>query len=154
MSKNGKKFFVTVVFVCIFVVGTMLYHNVNSSRAENTQAFKLNFGFEPKGTRLELEIPGNFIYHFSAPNENVLVYKINDMFVVGTDDGNVYGNLISTNAQFLGISPEYLLLLTEDGVIAFNFPFEKGHDEVHAFEALSDQEQEQFIFPCSYEIEE
>lgn len=154
MSKDGKIFLVTVVLFFAFIVGALIYNSESSLRTEDAPAFKLDFDFEPKGTGLELERPGSFIYHFSAPNENVLVYKINDMFVLGTDDGNVYGNLISTNAQFLGISPEYLLLLTEDGVIAFNFPFEKGHDEVHAFEALSDQEQEQFIFPCSYEIEE
>lgn len=155
MSKEGKGFFVTAVLLCMFTVGAMIWcSNINSEsslRAEDTQAFKLEFDFEPKGTGIDLESPGNFIYRFSAPNENIVVYKIDEMFIVGTDNGKVYGNLISTSAQFLGLSSDYLLLLTNDGVTAFNFPFVEGHNSVHSYEVLSDEEQGRFIFPCSYE---
>ncbi len=153
MSKKGKCFFVTAILICTFVVGAMIWCNntnsLNPSRAE--EAFKLEFDFEPKGTGLGLESPGNFVYRFSAPNENIVVYKIDEMFIVGTDDGKVYGNLISTSAQFLGLSSDYLLLLTNDGVTAFNFPFIEGHNSVHSYEVLSDEEQGRFIFPSSYE---
>lgn len=152
MSKEGKFFFVTAVLFCTFIVGAMIWcSNINSEsslRAE--EAFKLDFDFEPRETRFELKKPGNFIYQFSAPNENIVVYKIDSMFIVGTDDGKSYGNLISPNAQFLGLSPDYLLLLTEDGLTAFNFHSVESL-EVHAYDALSDEEQGAFVFPCSYQ---
>ncbi len=153
MSKDGKIFLVTVVLFFAFIVGALICNSESSLRAEDTraQAFKLDFDFEPKGTGLDLERPGNFIYHFSAPNEDVIVYKVNDMFVVGTEDGKSFGNIISPNAQFLALSSEYILLLTEEGVISFNFPFEEGHNEIHAYDVLSDEEQGKFVFPSSYE---
>ena len=148
-----KNVMVTVSLFLAVLIGARLWCNntnsLNPSRAE--EAFKLEFDFEPKGTGLGLESPGNFVYRFSAPNENIVVYKIDEMFIVGTDNGKVYGNLISTSAQFLGLSSDYLLLLTNDGVTAFNFPFIEGHNSVHAYDVLSDEEQMEFVFPCSYE---
>lgn len=156
-----KKVIVTVGFLLFVVmmwsmVGCSL--GVNTSRAEPTQAFKLEF--EPKGTSTiinEIDSEHCFVYKFDSPNDGIVVYKLYNQFYIvgeeciGKDEIISYGNIINSDTQFMGLSDNYLLFLEEDGITAVSFPFDEGHNAVYDFDELSDEAQAAFIYPVSYE---
>lgn len=152
-----KKDVVTVfiVFFCVLLLVGLFLTQSDTSQTEATQAFKLEF--EPNGIYDMNEIDAEycFVYKFDSPNDGLVVYKLySRYFIVADADSQIaYGNIINSDPdiQFMGLSNEYLLFLTEDGLTAFEFPFEEGHNAVRAWADLSDKEQKAFICPVSYE---
>ena len=108
------------------------------------------------------------VYRFEGTNVAVFTILWSDGdrgYVIGEDYGETQGPLIadyliSKGEHFLALSNQYMLFLNKDGKVAKDLREKKEerddgtylvHDTI-PFEELSVEEQEAFVFPCSYEV--
>ena len=134
-------------FVMCFAVCTAGSYTITAVSRSETQAFKLEL--EPRGTCNMAEINCS-VFRFAPPNEDLCVYNVSDIYIVANVNGDAYGNIIYTDSsQFVAISPDYILLLTENGLTAFEFPF--VNSKVIAYDRLTQKEKSLFVYPRKYE---
>ncbi len=129
---------------------------VNSASAANT-----SLQFEVKGSYNLLGFgEESFVYQFGSPNDNVVLYQINNcIYLLGDAGSNAsYGSSVfMKDSQFIALSEKYLLFSTSEGKTAVAIEENWGcniGDNLHqkySFDDLSDEEKSEFIYPISYE---
>lgn len=101
-----------------------------------------------------------FIYRFSAPNDNIVVYEFNNIYLLGEDsgkNGTSYSSKVMYDSQLVALSDKYFLFITNDGMIALAFEENKNAKVGEScyikcpFDDLSEEEKAAFIYPVSYE---
>lgn len=146
---------------------------VSSEPSADVTVEPVNFKFthmsEPRG---EYNKPGfgdkYGIFRFEGTN--VVVFNINVLhgggyYLLGEDTGEngpSWGDVPMYEGHFLALSNKYMLFLTKDGIIAKDLLEREEersngtflvHDAI-PFEELPVEEQEAFVYPCSYEVVE
>lgn len=159
-----KKKSIGVLLLVFAMVGCQ---EMRSSSVEETQ-----LGFEDHGEKYWLDGLTSRLeaYHFGAPNDDIIVYRLsNSIYTVGENalQGITYARVWLENAQFVALSEQYFLFLTEEGLIAISKEIKSSEEaqsldgwdygdmgEFHyqcPFDELSKEERECFVYPISYE---
>lgn len=140
----------------------------NPTRVYSTEP--VSFEFTHKDGPGEYNKPGfgdeYGVYRFEGTD--VAVFNINThsgggFYLIGEDKGKngpSWGDVAMKEGQFLALSDKYMLFLTKDGAIAKDLSErieerEDGTFIVHdaiPYEELPVEEQEAFVYYCSYEI--
>ena len=122
------------------------------------------FDFPEKGTYHKNAFGDEyFVYRFV--NTDLVVFCLfEDTYIIGKDvkectEGPSLGHIPKVDSQFVGLSDEYMLFLTKDGLMAVELEEkqetrEDGKYLVHEavpYEELTKGEQTRFIYPTAYE---
>lgn len=158
MKKKGSIVLLLVVMMALSIVGCT---NIRNATLDATPVDGSKLSFEQKGY---YNMPGFgeefFIYRFDNPNSDIVVYQIDSIYLLGEDSGEtgiIYADIYFENAQFMGLSENYLLFLTDTGKIAVSIEEKADVDvgesvlEKYSFYELTNEEKESFIYPMEYQ---
>lgn len=126
------------------------------------------FGFGPSNARYNKEAFGGsdgeyFIYRFE--DTDVVVFHVFGYeYLIGEwteeTEGTSYAHVTQDDSQFLALSDKYMLFLTSEGKVAVGLEEKEGQredgkkylfHETIPFENLPISEQENFVYPSSFE---
>lgn len=161
-----KKINIVLLLIVVGLFGLVCYSNVRNEGVTTTETereakedYKLEL--EPEGT---YNMPGFgdefFIYRFDSPNDNVIVYQMDCIYLVGEDagkNGTSYASMVMKDSQFIALSDKYLLFITGEDKIAVAMEEKKDANigesvlQKYSYNELSDKEKEAFIYPIAYE---
>jgi len=162
MRKKVSIVWVLVVIMVLSMVGCRNTSNaiVETTSADENGVYKLEF--KTKGTYIIEAFGIKYdIYWFDVPNERIVVYKtIDGIYLVGEyaeNKGVSYGNIFMPEGEFAALSNKYLLFEMPEGKFAVALEKKKNVDigesfyELYAFEELSEEDKNAFIYPIKCE---
>lgn len=172
-QKENRKDAFYCILLFIFVIGIFLVFFTPEIFPKKTTIPEESVSEEKEATvtkKLELTAYGTynmpgfseefFIYRFSAPNDNIVVYEFNNIYLIGEDsgkNGTSYSCKVMYDSQLVALSDKYFLFITNDGMIALAFEENKNAKVGEScyikcpFDDLSEEEKAAFIYPVSYE---
>ena len=138
----------------------VLADDVRISRLESSTS-PPTLHLEPNGTYNKPGFGLEFYVFRFEESEMVVYYIFDDTYLIGDDageQGTSYAD-ITCNFHFLGFSDKYMLFLTEEGKTAISYEERQKEENGRVtifhprvpFDELSEDEQQSFIYPISYE---